>query len=58
MKEITYASLRTICGEYTLQDLLEKRQHIADEIEKFVDKAVEGWGLFVEQVFIKDMILS
>lgn len=24
--EVTYATLRTFCGEYTLQDLLEKRQ--------------------------------
>ncbi len=30
--EVTYATLRTICGENTLQDLLEKRQEIADII--------------------------
>jgi regulator of protease activity HflC (stomatin/prohibitin superfamily) len=30
--EVTYATLRTICGENTLQDLLEKRQEIADLI--------------------------
>jgi erythrocyte band 7 integral membrane protein len=26
VSEVTYATLRTICGENTLQDLLEKRQ--------------------------------
>ena len=31
--EVTYATLRTICGENTLQDLLEKRQAISDTIE-------------------------
>lgn len=30
--EVTYATLRTICGENTLQDLLEKRQAISDTI--------------------------
>ena len=30
--EVTYATLRTICGENTLQDLLEKRQEISDTI--------------------------
>mgnify|MGYP006948856588 CR=1 FL=1 len=34
--EVTYATLRTICGENTLQDLLEKRQAISDTIEEFV----------------------
>ena len=26
VSEVTYATLRTFCGEYSLQDLLEKRQ--------------------------------
>lgn len=30
--EVTYATLRTFCGEHTLQDLLEKRQEISDQI--------------------------
>jgi regulator of protease activity HflC (stomatin/prohibitin superfamily) len=42
--EITYATLRTICGEHTLQDILEKRQEIADVIEEFVEEKVKDWG--------------
>lgn len=56
--EVTYATLRTICGENTLQDLLEKRQAISDTIEEFVYEKVNKWGIFVEQIFIKDMTLS
>lgn len=56
--EVTYATLRTICGENTLQDLLEKRQAISDTIEEFVYEKVNRWGIFVEQIFIKDMALS
>ena len=42
--EVTYATLRTICGENTLQDLLEKRQEIADKIEEYVYEKVDRWG--------------
>lgn len=45
--EVTYATLRTICGENTLQDLLEKRQAISDTIEEFVYQKVNKWGIFV-----------
>ena len=44
--EVTYATLRTICGENTLQDLLEKRQEISDIIEKYVYEKVNRWGKF------------
>ena len=42
--EVTYATLRTICGENTLQDLLEKRQEIADLIEDYVFEKTDKWG--------------
>ena len=44
--EVTYATLRTICGENTLQDLLEKRQEIADTIEEYVYEKVNRWGIY------------
>ena len=56
--EVTYATLRTFCGENTLQDLLEKRQEISDRIEEYVYGKVNKWGVYVEQIFIKDMTLS
>jgi erythrocyte band 7 integral membrane protein len=34
--EVTYAILKNTCGQFILQDLLEKRQEIADDIEKQV----------------------
>lgn len=33
VEEKTYSTLRTICGEHTLQDILEKRAEISDKIE-------------------------
>ncbi len=53
--EVTYATLRTICGENTLQDLLEKRQQISDTIEEFVYQKVNKWG---KLVLIQEFMLS
>lgn len=39
--EVTYAILKNTCGQFILQDMLEKRQEIADDIEKQVDQYVE-----------------
>lgn len=45
--EVTYAILKNTCGQFVLQDLLEKRQEIADDIEKQVDQYTEEWGVNV-----------
>lgn len=47
IQEITYATLRSVCGEHTLQDLLENRQIIANEIELHVFEVVAAWGIFL-----------
>ncbi|MCB0369025.1 MAG: hypothetical protein KDD45_06115 [Bdellovibrionales bacterium] len=46
--EVTYAILKNTCGQFILQDLLEKRQEIADDIEKQVDQYIEEWGVDVK----------
>jgi len=56
--EVTYAILKNTCGQFILQDLLEKRQEIADDIEKQVDQYVVEWGVDIEEIFIKDIQLS
>lgn len=48
--EVTYATLRTVCGENTLQDLLEKRQEIADIIEDYVYEKTSKWGKLAFQL--------
>ncbi|CAD8125477.1 unnamed protein product [Paramecium sonneborni] len=58
VKEITYATLRTICGEHNLQEIIENRQKIADEIEAFVFDVVSEWGIYLEHIFIKDMLMN
>ena len=55
---LTYATLRNVCGHYILQDLLEKRQEVTQTIQEMVEEHVDEWGLRVEQIFIKDIILN
>lgn len=56
--EMSYSAMRTVVGETIFQDLLEKRKHVADAIEAYVAQSVNTWGLFIENIFIKDLILS
>lgn len=55
---MSYSAMRTVVGETIFQDLLEKRKQIADSIEAYVAQSVNTWGLFIENIFIKDLILS
>lgn len=43
--QVTYAILKNIVGSFILQELLEKRKEIADQIEKQVEKYAENWGV-------------
>jgi erythrocyte band 7 integral membrane protein len=41
-----------------LQDLLYKRQEVNEKIEEFVRQESAEWGLYVEYLLLKDMVLS
>lgn len=45
--EITFSILKNTAGQFILQDMLEKRQEISDDIEKQVGQYVEEWGVDV-----------
>lgn len=54
--EMSYSAMRSVVGERILQDLLEDRQGIADDIEKQVMGSVGVWGLLIENIFIKGIL--
>lgn len=58
ISEVTYAILKNTCGQFTLQELLEKRQEIADDIEKQVDQYVIEWGVDVRMVVFRSRKFS
>lgn len=41
VKELTFATLRSVIGQYVLQDLLEKRETVTLEMGKFVARHVK-----------------
>lgn len=50
--------LRNVCGIYQLQELLEKRYEVTRVIYEQVSEHVGDWGITIDNVFIKDMMLS
>lgn len=55
--QLAQTTMRNVVGETTLDELLSKREQIADHIQTIVDKATHQWGVKVEGVELKDIIL-
>ena len=45
-------------GNHTLQDSIENRDMLAHEIKIIIDQAAEPWGVRVESILLKDIILE
>ena len=58
VRELTFATLRSICGQYILQDLLEKRDEVTLELGKFVARQVHEWGIEITNILIKDIVMN
>ncbi|CAD8204138.1 unnamed protein product [Paramecium pentaurelia] len=56
--QLTLATIKSIAGSHTLQDLLEKRAEVQQQIEGFVDEHVWEWGIDIENMLIKDIQLN
>ena len=56
--ERTQTTLRHVVGSRILQDVVERREEITQDIRNIVERIVEGWGIEVESMLIKDMIFS
>lgn len=50
-------TMRNIVGEVSLDELLSKREKIAERIREIVDKETDAWGLQVNNVELKDVSL-
>ncbi|KAF2640395.1 stomatin family protein-like protein [Massarina eburnea CBS 473.64] len=56
--ERTQTTLRHVIGARVLQDVIERREEIAQSIREIIDKTVADWGVEVESMLIKDIIFS
>ncbi|MFA5420529.1 MAG: slipin family protein [Patescibacteria group bacterium] len=57
ISQYAQTTMRNIVGEITLDELLANRDKIADRIREIVDKETDEWGLKVNNVELKDVIL-
>lgn len=57
ISQLAQTTMRNAVGEVTLDILLKKRDEIAEKIQTTVDKATDPWGIKVEAVELKDVVL-
>ena len=57
ISQLAQTTMRNAVGEVTLDVLLKKREEIAASIQGTVDKATDPWGIKVEAVELKDVVL-
>src|SRR5688572_15686318 len=58
MRNSTQTTLRHILGARVLQDCIENREAIAEEIRETIDTPATAWGVKVESILIKDIMFS
>jgi len=49
--------MRNVVGEVTLEELLSQRDKLAERIRDIVDKETDAWGIQVNNVELKDIVL-
>jgi erythrocyte band 7 integral membrane protein len=54
---LAQSALRTVVGHHELQDLVSKRDNISKSMQKQLEHATHQWGITVDRVEIKDLIL-
>ena len=50
--------IKNTVTNFTFQDLLEKRDKIAKDIEDQIEPIVEHWGVNIDKIFLKDFGIS
>src|SRR4051812_34682809 len=58
LMERTQTTLRHVVGARVLQDVIERREEIAQSISEIIEEVATGWGVRVESMLIKDIIFS
>ena len=57
ISQLAQTTMRNIVGEVELDDLLAKRDKVAKKIKDIVDKETDPWGIKVNSVELKDIVL-
>jgi len=57
VSQLAQITMRNVVGEVTLEELLRDRNIISDKIQKIVDEATLPWGIQVDDVDLRDIII-
>ncbi|MBR9676213.1 slipin family protein [Candidatus Woesearchaeota archaeon] len=57
VSQMAQTTMRNIVGEVELDELLQNRDKISDRIQQIIDKATDPWGIQVDSVDLKDIVL-
>ncbi len=57
MSQLAQTTMRNVVGEVELDELLAGREKVSERIRQIVDTASDDWGIAVENVELKDVIL-
>ncbi len=57
VSQLAQTAMRNVVGATTLNQLLAEKTHVADQIQKDIDKISTGWGVDVQAVELKDIEL-
>ncbi len=57
MSQMAQTTMRNAVGEVTLDELLQNRDKISNKIQIVIDAASDPWGIKVESVELKDVII-
>lgn len=55
--QVAQTSLRSIIGKSNLDDLLSNRERLNQGLELLIDNPAVGWGIHIDRVEIKDVVL-
>lgn len=55
--QLAQTTMRNIVGEVTLDHLLQNRDEVSEKIQKIVEAATDPWGITVENMELKDIVL-
>jgi len=58
VSQLAQTTMRNVVGEVSLDELLASRDKIAQRIKAIVDRETDPWGISVNSVELKDIVLS
>jgi regulator of protease activity HflC (stomatin/prohibitin superfamily) len=57
VSQLAQTTMRNVVGAVSLDELLSQRDKVSERIKELVDKASDPWGINVESVELKDIVL-